>query len=251
MKIRYIVPGPLDNTELGSQELKRREEKLKLWAFPDTEVDIVATKRGPASIESMYEEYLAIPETATEVLNAQDLGYDAAIVGCFGDPGLDGIREIATMLVVGPASSSIAVATNLCRRFSILTVTDSIVGSLRELVWKAGGLDKLASIRAIGVSVIDLNKSPTESFHKMLEAAKNTIAQDDAEALVLGCMSMGFLDVAEQMTKELGIPVVNPSKVSLKVTEALVACKLTHSKKAYMTPPKIEKGLSIDRLFLG
>jgi allantoin racemase len=250
MKIRYIIPGPIGKTELGAKELQRRGDKLKTWAFSSTDVDIVAVDKGPASIESMYEEYLAIPETAKEVLKAQAAGFDAAIIGCFGDPGLDGFREITDMLVVGPAGASIALATTLGHRFSILTVTDSIMGPLRRLVWEAGALDKLASIRAIDVSVIDLNKDHEGSLERMIEAGKAIIAEDKAEVIVLGCMSMGFLDVAEQMTKELGIPVVNPSKASLKVAEGLVACNLSHSKKAYMTPPKIEAGLSIEDLYL-
>lgn len=250
MKIRYIVPGPMGKTELGNRELQRRGEKLKAWAFPSTQVEIAGVEKGPASIESMYEEYLAIPETAREVLAAQAAGCDAAIVGCFGDPGLDGFREITDMLVVGPAGASIGLATTLGHRFSILTVTDSIVGALRRLVWEAGALDKLASIRAVDISVIDLNKDHEGSLERMLAAGREIIAADGADVLVLGCMSMGFLDVAEYMTGELGIPVINPAKASLKVTEALVACNLTHSKRAYMTPPKVEAGLSIEDLYL-
>ena len=172
MKIRYIVPGPMGKTELGNRELQRRGEKLKAWAFPSTQVEIAAVEKGPASIESMYEEYLAIPETAREVLAAQAAGCDAAIVGCFGDPGLDGFREITDMLVVGPAGASIGLATTLGHRFSILTVTDSIVGALRRLVWEAGALDKLASIRAVDISVIDLNKDHEGSLERMLAAGR-------------------------------------------------------------------------------
>lgn len=251
MKIRYIIPGPIGRTDLGTEELIRRGNKLKEWAFPSTEVDIVAVKKGPASIESMYEEYLAIPETAKEVLAAQEAGFDAAIVGCFGDPGLDGIREITDMLVVGPASASLTLAATLGHRISILTVTDSIMGPLRRLVWEAGVLDKLASIRAINISVIDLNKDHDGSLNRMIEAGKTAINEDGTEVIVLGCMSMGFLDVAEVMTKELGIPVINPSKTGLKVAETLVDCNLAHSKKAYMTPPKIEAGLAVEALYLG
>jgi len=55
-------------------------------------------------------------------------------------------------------------------------------------------------------------------------------------------MSMGFLNVAEEMSETLGVPVINPGKVSLKMAEALVGTGLIHSKVAYMTPPKIASG---------
>jgi allantoin racemase len=53
---------------------------------------------------------------------------------------------------------------------------------------------------------------------------------------------MGFLGVAEEMSKGLGVPVINPGRASLKMAEALVGAGLTHSKVAYMTPPKIVAG---------
>jgi len=53
---------------------------------------------------------------------------------------------------------------------------------------------------------------------------------------------MGFLNVAEEMSLALGVPVVNPGRASLKMAEALVGMGLSHSKLAYMTPPKIISG---------
>jgi allantoin racemase len=38
------------------------------------------------------------------------------------------------------------------------------------------------------------------------------------------------------------VPVVNPGRISLKTAEALVGAGLSHSKLAYMTPPKINSG---------
>src|SRR5215211_932591 len=65
---------------------------------------------------------------------------------------------------------------------------------------------------------------------------------DRADTLILGCMSMGFLNVAEEMSETLGVPVINPGRASLKMAEALVGAGLVHSKVAFMTPPKIASG---------
>jgi allantoin racemase len=53
---------------------------------------------------------------------------------------------------------------------------------------------------------------------------------------------MGFLEVAEAAAPELGVPVLNPGKVSLKFAEATTGAGLTHSRKAYMAPPKMATG---------
>ena len=249
-RIAYLVPGPMHRTALGSAELERRQDKLRSWALPGTEVEVRAVDRGPASIESMYEEYLSIPAMAELLVRTEADGFDAAIVGCFGDPGLDGLREISDMLVVGPASASIALATTLGHRFSFVTVTASIVPALRRLAWEAGAADALASVRYIETSVLDVNKDHGAALGRMLEQGRLAVEQDAADALVLGCMSMGFLDVAEQMTEELGVPVINPSRAGLHTAEMTVAQGLTHSRTAYMRPPKMTAGAKLDELFL-
>ncbi|HYX03258.1 MAG TPA: aspartate/glutamate racemase family protein, partial [Reyranella sp.] len=53
---------------------------------------------------------------------ANDQGHkDAVVLACFGDPGLDALREIANVPVVGMADASILQACALGRRFSIVT----------------------------------------------------------------------------------------------------------------------------------
>jgi allantoin racemase len=249
-RIAYVVPGPMHLTQLGAAELERREAKLREWARPGTEVCVRAVDAGPASIESMYEEYLSIPATARLVTEMNAEGWDATIVGCFGDPGLDGLREISDKLVVGPASASIALATTLGHRFSFVTVTASIVPALRRLAWEAGAADALASVRYIETSVLEVNTDHGAALGRMLEQGRLAVADDGADVLVLGCMSMGFLDVAEQMTAELGVPVINPSRASLHLAEATLALGLTHSRRAYMTPPKLAAGAKLADLYL-
>jgi allantoin racemase len=250
-RIAYLVPGPIHRTALGAAEVDRRGQKLASWASPGTAVSVYTVDSGPASIESMYEEYLSIPPTAALLRNVEGAGFDAAIIGCFGDPGLDGLREITDMLVTGPAGASIALATTLGHRFSMVTVTASIVPALRRLAWEAGALDALASIRYIETSVLALNQDGGAALDRMMEQGRLAIEQDGADVLVLGCMSMGFLDVAEEMTERLGVPVINPSKASLKVAEATLALGLTHSRRAYHMPPKLAAGAKLDELWLG
>lgn len=248
MKIMYVVPGPMDQAEAT-----RRGELLRLWAAPGTNVEIVTVQEGPASIESMYEEYLSIPPVAKIMYQLEQKGYDAAILGCAGDPGLDAFREITTrMLVVGPAASSFHAAAMLGHQFTLLTVADSMIGSSHELVARSGLTDKLASVRAVNIPVLELATNREETLEKLVRIGREAIEKDRADVLVLGCMSMGFLNVAEEMQEALGIPVVNPAKIALKMTEALVSIELVHSKKAFALPPKLSSGKvkSLDELLV-
>lgn len=243
MKIVYVLPGPISRTEPGRQEMERRLEILRSYAAPGTHVDIVDVDEGPASIESLYEEYLSIPNTVDLMLEMEKKGYDAAILGCYGDPGLDAVREVTgKMVVVGPGEAGVMAAAMCGYRFSIITVTNSIINPLHHLVEKAGVGKKLASVRAINTPVLELANDREKTIQKLVEEGKKAIQEDRADTLVLGCMSMGFLNVAEEMSKALGVPVINPGKTSLKMAEALVGAGLSHSKLAYLTPPKISTG---------
>lgn len=248
MKIVYVVPGPM-----VEQEVSRRGALLQEWAAPGVVTEIASVSSGPASIESMYEEYLSIPETAKLIFQFEKDGYDAVILGCAGDPGLDAYREITTKLtVVGPAASSYHTAAQLGHRFSVLTVTDSTIASCYELVQKAGLSDKLASVKAVNIPVLELAKDRDVTLNKLVEIGRKEIEENRADSLVLGCMSMGFLNVAEDMQQILGIPVINPSRNALKVAEGLVGAGYSHSKRAYMIPPKLANGKvqSLDELLI-
>jgi allantoin racemase len=76
----------------------------------------------------------------------------------------------------------------------------------------------------------------------MAAAGRELVEQRGADTLVLGCMSMAFLDVTAELEAELGVPVVNPARSALKVAEALVGSGLRHSKRAYPLPPKFASG---------
>ncbi|WP_019415811.1 aspartate/glutamate racemase family protein [Paenisporosarcina sp. TG20] len=247
MKIVYVVPGPMDN-----KEAKRRENLLKEWVFPSTEVEVRTVTTGPASIESMYEEYLSIPETAKLMVEAEREGVAGAVLGCAGDPGLDAYRELTKdMVIMGPGAVGMHAAVLRGSRFSVLTVMDSTITSVYDLVDKAGLRSKFVSVRAVNIPVLDLAKDREGTLAKLVEYGKKVL-EDGADCIVLGCMSMGFLEVAEDMEKELGVPVINPAKVAIKMTEAFAHINYTHSKKAFHTPPKIANGKvkSLDELLV-
>ena len=248
MKIVYVAPIPLEKNEL-----QRRGKLLKQWASADTDVDIVRVKEGPASIESMYEECLSIPAAAGLMFGLEQKGYDAAVLGCAGDPGLDAMREItSTMLIVGPGQTSFLTAAMIVHRISLLTILQSTINSGYELARKAGIFEKLASVRSIDVSVLDLANDKDATLDRIISVGNDAICRDGADVLILGCMSMGFLNVAEQVQAALKVPVINPAKLSLKTAEALVGSGMCHSKLAFSTPPKLAQGkaASIDDLMV-
>lgn len=235
-RILYLVPGPLSRGR-GVEELDRRRTILQSWAAPGVEVGIAENPDGPGSIESAYEEYLSIPGSL-ELAASLETSYDAMILGCFGDPGLDGFREILSVPMVGPCEASMHVAATLGHKLGIVTVLDSVVEPLRKLARIAGLDSRVASVVSCDVPVLELHEG---SYDAVLDGCRGAIA-DGADTLVLGCMSMAFLGVAERLSEELGVPVLNPARTALKLAELLVGSGVTHSKRAYPVPPKVAAG---------
>jgi allantoin racemase len=242
MRLVYLIPGPMSRGPLGPGELARRQAVLQRAAFPGTAVEVRDVPEGPASIESAYEEYLAVPGALHGLQALEREGVDGAIVGCFGDPGVDAAREVCRMPVVGPGEAAMLLAASLGHRFAIVTVLDAIVQPLRRLAWSVGVLDKLAAVRAIGVPVLELYRDLDATAGRIAEVGKRTIEEDRADTVILGCMTMAFAERHRELAAGLGVPVVSPAHAALKLAEALVGAGLTHSKRAYPVPPKLASG---------
>jgi len=234
-EILYLVPGALSASR-GAEELERRRAALQAWAAPGVTVGIAENVDGPRSIESAYEEYLSVPGSLEVALAAADKGYDALVLGCFGDPGLDAFRELLPVPMVGPCEAAMHVACQLGHRFGIVTVLEAVVAPLHRLVRIAGLDSRLATIVAVDIPVLELG---ADSYEVVLDGGRRALAAG-ADTLVLGCMSMAFLGVAERLIEELGVPVVNPARTALKTAELLIGSGLSHSPRAFPTPRKLE-----------
>jgi allantoin racemase len=216
---------------------EERGRYLQEHASPGVTVHARAPQGGPGTIESMVDEYEHIPGVIDVVKWGEANDYDAVLTGCFGDPGIDAMRELARIPVLAPAETSMHVAAMLGHSFSIVTVLDNVIRPLKKLA-KIYGVDgKLASIRVLGVPVMMIRTEKDRVLPKAVEAARRCVEEDDADVVVMGCGSMSFY--AKEIADAVGVPVINPMLVSLRAAEMLVGSGLTHSKRAYPVPPKI------------
>ena len=238
MRILYLIPAPASKGILGMPELARRRDILQKHAWSGSEVIVRDTEQGPLSIESSYEEYLAIPGAMEEITKAEEEGIDTVIIGCFGDPGLDAARELVSIPIIGPAECSMHLAAMLGYSFSVLTVVENVVPLIRRIALVSGLDSRIASVRTLEIPVLSLSGAREQTLQRLLEVGKKAIQEDKADTLVLGCMSLAFLEVTDELSSRLGVPVVNPALASLKMAESLVEMRLAHSKKAFPQPPK-------------
>ncbi len=186
--------------------------------MPDTHVEVRSLKRGPHHLEYHYYGSLVLPDTMHMLRQAEKEGFDAAVVGCFYDPGLKECREVVeNMPVIFPAEACSYIAATMADKFSILVGRRKWIPAMRESIERYGLIHKLASFRELGMGVHDFQKDPQETERRMLTEAKAAVKEDGAEAIILGCtIEFGFFRILQE---EIGVPVIDATVTPLKFAE--------------------------------
>ena len=229
MKIMIINPN---TSESMTDHIRKEAEKIKR---PDTHLTVVCPDQGPETIESAYDEAYAVPPTLDLVKKANREGYDAVILACFSDPGLEAAKEISKIPVVGIEESTLHVAAMLGARFSIMTPRKQRIPSRTEHVFARGLGHFLASVRALDLSVADTDQYPEKTKQRVFEAAQKAVEEDGAEVIILGCA--GMAGYASELEARLNIKVLDPTAVAVKIAEAMADLGLAHSKRAMFAYP--------------
>ncbi len=233
--MRIFVINP-NTSESVTEHIRRELEKIKR---PDTELTVVNPGRGPVSIESAFDEALVGPPTLELVREANAGGYDAIVLACFSDPGLDAAKEISDIPVIGIEEATMHVATMLGHKFSITTAFRNRVAT-RELHVRLRGVESAyASTLVLNMSVLDMDAHPDKAKARILELGREAVERDGAEVIILGCA--GLAGYADDIERELGAVVLDPTSVAFKVAEAIADLGLRHSKIGRFARPPVKE----------
>lgn len=227
------------------EDRKNLARKLREETRGLIEMDIIALDKGTVSIESAYDEYVNAPYILQKVKWAEENGYDAVIIDCFGDPALEPARELVKIPVVGANHAACFLAAQIAHRFSIINILPETEPLIRSLLAKYGLLQHLASIETIHVPVLELMKEPEKTLEKIVNACEKAFREHGAYAIVLGCTGMSALAAETQRRLEekgISIPVIEPLRAAVYTAVSWVLMGISHSKEAYKTPrPKIRR----------
>ncbi|WP_031294668.1 aspartate/glutamate racemase family protein [Leptolyngbya sp. Heron Island J] len=204
--------------------------------FPHTEIVTVHPQTGPESIESFYDEYLAIPGILEQII--LDADSDAFILACWGDPGLEAAREITSKPVVGIAEASLYMANMLAAKWSVVTTLHRVRDMVEKTIQKTGLTERCASVRTTTLAVLDTEQDRTATLKVLIEASQLAIKADGAEAICLGCAGMSGLE--QQLEDHLGVPVIDAVAAAVKMAESLVSLGKTTSKRLTYRFPELK-----------
>jgi allantoin racemase len=229
MLIRVINP----NTTASMTTLI--EANARAVAGPGVVVEAVTPAMGPASIESHYDEALAVPGLLTEIMAGERDGADGYVVACFGDPGLDAAREVAAGPVVGIAEAAMHAAMLVGRGFSVVTTLGRTTGRALDLAGRYAPAGACRGVHACEIPVLELESDPSV-LPRVTALAREALKRDGSDVIVLGCAGMaGF---CHEVSAELGVPVVDGVTAATLMVQSLVTLGLGTSKRdEYAAPP--------------
>ena len=210
--MKILVISPILPRE-GSGGL-RPYLNAKKYVKPDTQVDSINIEYGPASVESVYDDTMAAPFVVRKAEWAEKNGYDAVVVNCMMDPGVKAAKEAVNIPVIGPLEACMHIA--------------SILGS------------KPQTILPGDIPVLEMHNDPEKTYAALKEDA-NRALKEGSEVLIMGCTALS--GIAEKLSREIDVPILENVGTALKVAEMLVDLKVSQSKKTYPKPPQKKRVL--------
>jgi allantoin racemase len=205
-------------------------------ARPDTEIIATNSQNGPASIQGYLDVATCIPGLLAEVSRHPDV--DAIVIACFDDTGLDAVRCLTDVPVIGTGEAAYHTASMISAKFSVITTLSRSVAGLEANLARYGLSARCAKVRATDIPVLKLEAGDVATTDEIRQEIRLAITEDKAEAIVLGCA--GMADLMAQLTKEFGLPVVDGIACAVTLAEALVSAGLSTSKSGtYATPETV------------
>ena len=129
----------------------------------------------------------------------------------------------------------------LGKKFSILTMWRRWFSLYEKTMAEYGTRPYCASIRSIDVRPDQeqlLAGKEEVVFAALEEQGRLAIDEDGADVILIGSTTMH--QAVEHLRRTLGVPVINPGLLAIKMAELFVQLGLSHSKVAYMSPETIQ-----------
>ena len=175
------------------------------------EIDCVTIGDAPYGIES-DDDIAVAAELVLREIHAKHDDYDAFVIACYSDPGLDACRAATSKPVLGIQESALAFSASHARRFGVLALSRESIQRHIAYVRSVGMQEFHAGERPLCLSV-DEAANGAETLDRIVAVGRELIEEDGAETLVLGCAGMAAHRRSAQ--SQLGVPVIDPVQAAV------------------------------------
>lgn len=133
--------------------------------------------------------YAVAAYAALDAYAAAEPRHDAVILACFGDPGLEALRELSPVPIVGFAEASIRAARREGEPFAILTIGAAWISMLEERVALAQATDGFLGVYALDGTGLDALKNADAILAGLERLVREALAAG-ARTIILGGVAL-------------------------------------------------------------
>jgi Asp/Glu/hydantoin racemase len=185
--------------------------------MPDVDIRSRSGRFGAAYISSRAS-YAVAGHAALDRLAEEGDWADAVLLACFGDPGLEALREVSPAPVIGLIEASCAEAAQGGRRFAIVTGGERWKPMLEEAIGLGGFGDRLARILAVAPTGGQIANDPEGALALLAQSCRDCVERDGAEAVILG--GAGLIGLAARVAPMVGAPVICSVEAGLRAARS-------------------------------
>jgi len=197
-------------------------------AAPGTEIVATQPDMGPASIEGYYDEAFSVPGMLMRIKEAEQQNVAGHVIACFDDTGLDAARSLARAPVIGIGEAAFHAATLIAGKFTVVTTLSRSIAAIEHNIVRYGLHARCAKVRAAEAAVLSLEEPHSKARPRISQEIEKAKSEDACEAIVLGCA--GMADLAQNLSAEHGLPVLDGVSVAIGFIEILARNGLRTSK---------------------
>ncbi|WP_339764649.1 aspartate/glutamate racemase family protein [uncultured Hoeflea sp.] len=201
-------------------------------ASTGTTVLAVNPETGPASIQGAEDGEAALPGlyAVFDHYMKGDDPFDAVIVACFDDTGLDELRARSQVPITGIGEAAYRLAAETAAPFSVVTTLAVSIPVLEYNIKSYGLAAECARVRASEIPVLDLEQDPEQALARIGAEIADAITNDQCGSIVLGCA--GMADMALVLENTYSIPVIEGVSAAVAWCEREADARLTNTDTA-------------------
>ena len=201
-----------------SQEMTAAIDRVaQAAAGAQANVVTLCSARGPYTIEGALDAALGVAGML-EVVGAYTQPFDAIVVACFGDPGIEALRLLVRVPVVGIGAASFIQAGCLSSRFAIVTPATGTPERYAAVAASLGLTRQFLGTYHTQLSVADFESDDPAVLDTLVFQAQQGV-KDGAECLLFGCA--GIADQIREIEARAGVTCM--ASAAAGVTQA-IAC---------------------------
>ncbi|WP_424812621.1 aspartate/glutamate racemase family protein [Roseococcus sp. YIM B11640] len=213
--LRRILVVNSNTTDSVTARIALAAEAVRPEGFA---IETVSAPFGLPLIVTRADWMVAGPATVAALAARRGM-FDAAVVACFGDPGVEAAKEMFDVPVIGISEAAFHAACLLGRRFGIVSFTAALRPMFEDCLERAGLASRCAGFRMGPAFSGDPGRVAEERREMILTLCRESIEQDGAEVVILAGGPLAGL--APLLAPDVPVPLLDGTAAGVRLAAAL------------------------------